>query len=63
MAAARPIAWGIFRGTIAKWSDPRIARTNPGVKPPNLTITTVVRRDSSGTTFAFPLAARRPQPA
>ena len=44
---------GIFLGTITKWNDPRIARTNPGVKLPNLTITTVVRQDSSGTTFAF----------
>jgi phosphate transport system substrate-binding protein len=44
---------GIFLGTIRNWNDPRIARANPGVKLPNLTITTVVRQDSSGTTFAF----------
>src|SRR6185295_9777422 len=44
---------GIFLGTINNWNDPRIARTNPGMKLPNLTITTVVRQDSSGTTFAF----------
>ena len=44
---------GIFLGTIRNWNDPRIARTNPRVKLPNLTITTVVRQDSSGTTFAF----------
>jgi phosphate transport system substrate-binding protein len=44
---------GIFMGQIKNWSDPRIARTNPGVKLPNLTITTVVRQDGSGTTFAF----------
>jgi len=44
---------GIFLGTIHTWNDPRIARTNPGVKLPNLTISTVVRQDASGTTFAF----------
>jgi phosphate transport system substrate-binding protein len=44
---------GIFLGRIKNWNDPRIARTNPGVRLPNLTITTVVRQDSSGTTFAF----------
>lgn len=44
---------GIFLGQIKNWDDPRIARTNPGVKLPHLTITTVVRQDGSGTTFAF----------
>jgi phosphate transport system substrate-binding protein len=44
---------GIFLGTITNWSDPRIARDNPGVKLPRLTIVTVVRQDGSGTTFAF----------
>jgi phosphate transport system substrate-binding protein len=44
---------GIFLGEIRNWNDPRIAKTNPGVKLPNLTIVTVVRQDSSGTTFAF----------
>ena len=43
----------IFAGLVKSWNDPRIARSNPGVKLPNLTITTVVRQDSSGTTFAF----------
>jgi phosphate transport system substrate-binding protein len=43
----------IFAGRIKTWSDSRIATTNPGVKLPNLTITTVVRQDGSGTTFAF----------
>jgi len=50
---SREACAGIFLGTIKKWNDPRIARTNPGVTLPNLTITTVVRQDSSGTTFAF----------
>ena len=44
---------GIFLGQITNWSDPRIAKTNPGVKLPDLTIVTVVRQDASGTTFAF----------
>jgi phosphate transport system substrate-binding protein len=44
---------GIFMGEIKNWNDRRIAQTNPGVKLPNLTITTVVRQDGSGTTFAF----------
>ena len=44
---------GIFLGTITRWNDPRIARTNPGIVLPNLTIATAVRQDSSGTTFAF----------
>jgi phosphate transport system substrate-binding protein len=44
---------GIFLGEIKNWNDPRIARSNPGVKLPNLTITAVVRQDGSGTTFAF----------
>ena len=44
---------GIFLGQIKKWNDPAIAAANPGVKLPNLTITTAVRQDSSGTTYAF----------
>jgi phosphate transport system substrate-binding protein len=44
---------GIFLGLIKTWNDPRIANSNPGVALPNLTITTVVRQDGSGTTFAF----------
>jgi phosphate transport system substrate-binding protein len=44
---------GIFLGEIKNWNDPRITQTNPGVTLPNLTIVTVVRLDSSGTTFAF----------
>jgi phosphate transport system substrate-binding protein len=44
---------GIFLGEIKSWNDPLIAAANPGVKLPKLTITTVVRQDASGTTFAF----------
>jgi phosphate transport system substrate-binding protein len=44
---------GIFSGEIRSWNDPRIAKSNPGVQLPKLTIVTVVRQDASGTTFAF----------
>jgi phosphate transport system substrate-binding protein len=44
---------GIFLGTIKKWNDPAIAKTNPGTKLPDSTINVVVRADSSGTTFVF----------
>src|ERR1043166_2791498 len=44
---------GIFLGEITKWNDRLISQSNPGFKFPDLTIATVVRRDSSGTTFAF----------
>jgi len=43
----------IFLGEIKTWNDPIIAKANPGVRLPNLTIVTVVRQDASGTTFAF----------
>ena len=44
---------GIFLGEITNWNDKLIAASNPGVKLPKLTIATIVRRDGSGTTFAF----------
>ena len=44
---------GIFLGEITNWNDKLIAESNPGVKLPDLTITTVVRQDGSGTTYAF----------
>ena len=43
---------GIFLGEISNWNDPKIKNTNRG-KLPNLTISVVTRRDSSGTTFAM----------
>ncbi|HEY3950217.1 phosphate ABC transporter substrate-binding protein PstS [Phenylobacterium sp.] len=43
----------IYRGVIKKWDDPLLARTNPGVKLPNLPITVIHRSDGSGTTFLF----------
>jgi phosphate transport system substrate-binding protein len=43
----------VFRGTVTKWNDPRLAAANPGVALPNLPITVVHRSDGSGTTFLF----------
>jgi phosphate transport system substrate-binding protein len=44
---------GIFLGTIKNWNDPVIRQCNPGLKLPKLTIVSVARGESSGTTFAF----------
>lgn len=43
----------IFLGKISKWSDPRIAALNPGLKLPAKDILVVHRSDGSGTTFIF----------
>jgi phosphate transport system substrate-binding protein len=44
---------GIFLGAIAKWSDARLAKDNPGVKLPNADIVVVHRSDGSGTSFCW----------
>ena len=43
----------IFIGRITKWSDPRIARLNPGVKLPDMDLIVVHRSDGSGTSYVF----------
>ncbi len=43
----------IYAGKIAKWSDPKIAALNPGLKLPEANITPVYRSDASGTTNIF----------
>jgi phosphate transport system substrate-binding protein len=43
----------IFMKNITAWNDPAIAALNPGITLPTNQITTVVRSDSSGTTFVF----------
>ena len=43
----------IYLGNIKKWSDPAIAKLNPGLKLPDAEITVVHRSDGSGTTFIF----------
>jgi phosphate transport system substrate-binding protein len=44
---------GIFLGKINNWSDPAIAKVNPGVRFPNMAIVVVHRSDGSGTTYVF----------
>jgi phosphate transport system substrate-binding protein len=44
---------GIAAGKITKWSDPEIAKANPGAKLPTSPIQFVHRSDGSGTTFQF----------
>ena len=43
----------IYQGKIRKWSDPKIAKLNEGVKLPDAAITPVYRSDASGTTNIF----------
>ncbi|GJD81830.1 phosphate ABC transporter substrate-binding protein PstS [Methylobacterium gregans] len=43
----------IYAGKITKWSDPKIAALNEGLKLPDATITPVYRSDASGTTNIF----------
>lgn len=53
----------IYLGEIVQWSDPAIARLNPGRRLPGLPIAVVHRADGSGTTFIFTsyLSAVSPQ--
>ena len=44
---------GIFLGTITRWNDPELARSNPGVRLPADNIVVVHRSDGSGTTFVW----------
>ncbi|KAK46214.1 phosphate ABC transporter substrate-binding protein [Caballeronia jiangsuensis] len=46
-----PVLADIYLGKIKKWSDPAIAKINPGLKLPDANITVVHRSDGSGTTF------------
>lgn len=43
----------IYLGNIRKWNDPKIVAINPNLKLPDLAITPVYRKDSSGSTFVF----------
>lgn len=43
----------IYLGKITDWSDPRIAKDNPGIKIKKQDIIVVHRSDGSGTTFVF----------
>jgi phosphate transport system substrate-binding protein len=44
---------GIFLGKITKWSDPALAKNNPGAKLPDSAIAVVHRSDGSGTSAIF----------
>jgi phosphate transport system substrate-binding protein len=44
---------GIFLGTITRWNDPALGKTNEGVTLPDRPISVIVRQDSSGTTYTF----------
>jgi phosphate transport system substrate-binding protein len=48
-----PVIADIFLGNVVKWSDPEIAKLNPGVKLPDDPIVTCHRSDGSGTTYIF----------
>jgi phosphate transport system substrate-binding protein len=48
-----PILADIYLGNITKWSDPKIAEINPGLKLPRSAIAPAHRADGSGTTFVF----------
>lgn len=43
----------IFAGTVTRWNDPAIAKTNPDADLPDAAITAVHRSDESGTTGNF----------
>lgn len=44
---------GIYLGTITKWNDPEIAKSNPGAKLPGDDIVVVHRSEGSGTTYIW----------
>jgi phosphate transport system substrate-binding protein len=60
---AGPTIAGIFKGTITKWNDPKIAADNPDAELPATAITPVHRSDDSGTqdNFTQYLAGVAPQ--
>jgi phosphate transport system substrate-binding protein len=53
MKLTGPVLADIFLGKVAKWSDPAIAKLNPGLKLPDQAIAVVHRSDGSGTTYNF----------
>lgn len=49
----REVVNDVFRGTLTKWNDTRLAAENPGVALPDTSISVVHRADGSGTSAAF----------
>jgi phosphate transport system substrate-binding protein len=50
---SREAVGGIFAGKVKRWDDPRLQASNPDLVLPKRDIAIVVRRESSGTTYAF----------
>jgi phosphate transport system substrate-binding protein len=48
-----PLLADIFLGKVTRWTDPAIAKLNPGASLPDAAITVVHRSDGSGTTYCF----------
>jgi phosphate transport system substrate-binding protein len=48
-----PTLANIYLGKITKWNDPAIAKLNPNLKLPAISIVVVHRSDGSGTTFIW----------
>jgi phosphate transport system substrate-binding protein len=44
---------GIYLGSIRKWDDPAISRSNPGLKLPSNKIAVIHRAEGSGTSFCW----------
>lgn len=53
----------IFTGVITKWNDPAVAKDNPKLTLPAITVVPVVRSDGSGTTAQFSSWMRSQYPA
>jgi phosphate transport system substrate-binding protein len=49
----RQVVVDVYLGKILKWNDPQIARLNPSVKLPDMSIVVVHRSDGSGTSYIF----------
>jgi len=56
-------ACAVLTGGITNWNDPAIAKDNPGVSMPNLTIRPVTESDSAGTNFVLEEWCIAEQPA
>ncbi|MBG6055808.1 phosphate transport system substrate-binding protein [Salinibacterium sp. CAN_S4] len=52
----------IFTGVITKWNDPAVAKDNPKLTLPAITVVPVVRSDGSGTTAQFSAWMRSQHP-